>query len=379
MTPEQERPRLRVVLFGTFDEGAHPRVRVLREAMEAAGHTVIACNEPLGVSTAERLRAVRRPWTTLPLVARLVRRWIALVRRSRRIGCHGADVVLVGYLGVLDVHLARVCFAAPVVLDHMAPVAGTAGDRSLPFRRTLGVVDRLALRAADVVVVDTSENVPQHTRTPVLVVPVGAPSRWFDRDPEVDDDAERLTVVFFGLYTPLQGTPVIAGAIRRLADRHDIGWTLIGTGQERETAERLVGDAPTVRWIDWAEPDDLARQVAQHHVCLGIFGTTDKAQKVVPNKVFQGAAAGCAVLTSDTPPQRAALGDDGVLVPPGDAVALADAVAALADDRHRLATLRRAAAARADREFSPSALAPGLDEALRLALRSRSVADHRGH
>ena len=54
---------------------------------------------------------------------------------------------------------------------------------------------------------------------------------------------------------------------------------------------------------------------------------------MVPNKVFQGAAAGCAVVTSDTAPQRRVLGDAAVLVPPGDPAALAEALRSLAADR----------------------------------------------
>ena len=71
---------------------------------------------------------------------------------------------------------------------------------------------------------------------------------------------------------------------------------------------------------------NLPALVAGHDVCLGIFGTGDKALRVVPNKVFQGAAAGCAIVTSDTAPQRRALGDAAVLVPPGDPEALAAAL-----------------------------------------------------
>jgi glycosyltransferase involved in cell wall biosynthesis len=63
----------------------------------------------------------------------------------------------------------------------------------------------------------------------------------------------------------------------------------------------------------------------------------------VPNKVFQGAAAGCAVVTSDTAPQRRALGDGAVYVPPGDAAALAETLAGLAEDRAELAAARKRA------------------------------------
>ena len=63
---------------------------------------------------------------------------------------------------------------------------------------------------------------------------------------------------------------------------------------------------------------ELPALVAGHDVCLGIFGSAAKAARVVPNKVFQGAAAGCALVTSDTPPQRRVLDGAAVLVPPGD-------------------------------------------------------------
>src|SRR5690606_2312612 len=61
------------------------------------------------------------------------------------------------------------------------------------------------------------------------------------------------------------------------------------------------------------------------------FGTTPKAQRVVPTKVYQGLAAGNVVVTSDTEPQRRALGDSALYVPPGDAEALADRLRGLAD------------------------------------------------
>ena len=93
--------------------------------------------------------------------------------------------------------------------------------------------------------------------------------------------------------------------------------------------------------------------MAEHDVCLGIFGTGDKALRVVPNKVYQGAAAGCAVITSDTAPQRRVLGDAAVLVPPGDAGALAAALLRLADDRGALLKLRHAARQLAAERFTP--------------------------
>jgi glycosyltransferase involved in cell wall biosynthesis len=67
---------------------------------------------------------------------------------------------------------------------------------------------------------------------------------------------------------------------------------------------------------------------------LGIFGTTSKAGRVIPNKAFQAIACGRPLITSDTPAARELLtdGSDALLVPPGDAQGLAAAVRRLAAD-----------------------------------------------
>ncbi|HJQ43015.1 MAG TPA: glycosyltransferase, partial [Jatrophihabitantaceae bacterium] len=122
---------------------------------------------------------------------------------------------------------------------------------------------------------------------------------------------------------------------------------------------------PHVIWLDWVDSDELPALVAGHDVCLGIFGTTPKASRVVPNKVYQGAAAGCAIVTSDTPPQRRTLGDGAVFVPAGDDAALAAALTSLASDSPRLAALRSAARARALERFTASAIVEPLLARLR--------------
>jgi glycosyltransferase involved in cell wall biosynthesis len=154
------------------------------------------------------------------------------------------------------------------------------------------------------------------------------------------------------LYTPLQGTPVIGAALALIAGA-PIEVTMIGTGQDEIEARAAAGASAAIRWRDWVPAAELPALVAGHHVCLGIFGTGDKALRVVPNKVFQGAAAGCAIVTSDTPPQRRVLADAAVLVPPGDPEALAAALLRLASDRAELIGLRQRAHQLARQQFAP--------------------------
>ena len=361
---------MRVLVFGTYDAARHPRIAVLSEGLRRHGAEIAECNVPLGLDTADRVAILRQPWRLPVLAGRIGRSWRALARRARRLPT--PDLVLVGYLGHFDVQLARRLFpTTPIVLDHLIGAADTAKDRGVSggvITRLLQRLDRAALRAADVVVVDTDEHLamlPAQCHAKAVAVAVGAGQPWFEAGRRAGlgtptATAGPLRVVFFGLYTPLQGAPVIGAALREAG--LPIQVTMIGTGQDLAATRSAAGAATDIRWQDWAAATELPALVAGHDVCLGIFGTGPKAGRVVPNKVFQGAAAGCAIVTSDTPPQRRILGEAAVLVPPGDPDALADALRALAADPALTAAYRRAAVELATSRFSADAVvAPLLD------------------
>jgi glycosyltransferase involved in cell wall biosynthesis len=347
---------MRLLFFGTYDARRHPRVEVLAEGFRAAGDTVEECNVPLGLDTDQRVQMLKQPWR-LPLLAfRLASAWARLWWRSR--GIAPPDAIVVGYLGQADVRLARRLWPkARIVLDYLVSLSDTAADRAAGgglVQRALRSADTKAAAASDVVAVDTEEQrvtVYAEPRDAVVVVPVGAPAWWF-REPS-PLAATPLRVVFFGLYTPLQGAPVIGRAIALLANEPGIAFTMVGTGQDYAATREAARANERVTWVDRLAPDVLATTVNAHHVCLGVFGTGPKALRVVPNKVYQGAAAGCVVVTSDTAPQRRMLGDAAVYVPPGDAVALADALRTLAKDPARVAALRQSAYDLAQRAFRP--------------------------
>lgn len=356
---------MRVLAWGTYDARSHPRIGVLIEGLRAHGVDLREVQRPLGLSTAQRVQLLQQPWR-LPLMAfRLVRCWLWLGRHGRRAArAHAPDVILVGYLGHFDVLLARLLFRrATIAHDMLIFAADTAKDRGAGTvrQRLLRGLDRLAIAASDIVVVDTDEHaamLPAASRAKACVVPVGVPAAWLAQrsaEPHVGPNGA-LRVVFFGLFTPLQGAVTIGEAAGLLADHPAIRITMIGSGQDLPAARRAAEANPTVQWIPWVDPEELPAVVAAHDVCLGIFGAGDKAQRVVPNKVFQGAAVGCALVTSDTPPQRRALGAAACFVPAGDPAALAAALRELSTHPEALSVLRRDAAALAAARFSPEAV-----------------------
>lgn len=375
--------RPRVLAFGTYRPDLHPRVAVLVDGLRARGLDVTEVNEPLPLDTAARVGMLQRPWRLPLLAAALVRTWVRLAVRGRAAArARRPDVVLVGYLGHFDVHLARLLFPrATLVLDQLVFAADTARDRGATGSAVLAALDRLdhaATRAADVVVVDTAESAtlarPQDAGK-LVEVPVGAADRWFAAARAAaatrsDRASADLSVVFFGLFTPLQGTTTLAEAVAALGPDVRVRLTLVGGGQDEAAVRRVLGDDPRVTWLPWVAPDELPALVAGHDVCLGVFGTTAKAARVVPTKVYQGAAAGCAVVTSGTAPQRRALGDAALYVPPGDAAALAATLTRLAGDPALVDHHRREAARVAAERFGPAAVVGPLTE--RIAMPART-------
>ena len=111
---------------------------------------------------------------------------------------------------------------------------------------------------------------------------------------------------------------------------------LIGDGQLGGWLERGAARdrPPGLTWERWVPYESLGAEVGRAAICLGVFGESAKAARVVPNKVWQAMAAGRPVVTADTPAVREVLEDGrtALLVPPGDADALAAALARLAGD-----------------------------------------------
>jgi glycosyltransferase involved in cell wall biosynthesis len=132
-----------------------------------------------------------------------------------------------------------------------------------------------------------------------------------------------------GKLIPLHGIETILEAAQLTPE---LDYRVIGSGQ----LDSLLQAKPeNVEWIPWTEYERLAHELDRAGCALGIFGTSPKAQRVIPNKAYQALACGVPLVTGDTPAARELLvdGENALLVRPGDAAALATALRRLAGDR----------------------------------------------
>jgi len=365
---------MRVLYFGTYSVGGgYPRNTVVMESLRRAGVAVEECHVPLFADAHAKVAAATRG---LPL-ARALHSWMRLTRRFRRAGPH--DLVVVGYTGHFDIHLARMLARGrPVVLDaFLSPWDTVVHDRRLLAERSLRaralfLAEKWALRKADLVLTDTDAHADFMART------FGVPRTRFHAVPVGSlvrvpvavggggaEPGARTRAFFCGSFVPLQGVPVILDAAALVPD---IDFRIVGDGPGAGAIEEEVRarGMPNVRLERRFIPrEELAEGLAEADVVLGVFGESDKAGRVVPCKVYDGLAAGRAVVTGDGPGARSLLrhGEEVYLVPRGDPEALAAALRALQDPALR-ATLARGARQAFRERFSPDAIGTRLRAAL---------------
>ena len=318
---------MRILYFGTYERD-YPRNAQVIAALRGAGVEVSERHVSVWERDTHKWRA------GAGTAARLTLAEARLFRRPRV----GFDALVVGYPGHLDLTAARrVAAGRPVVFNPLVSLYDTFvedrrrfGPRS-PAGRTLKAIDRRALRAADLVIADTQANAEFLAelgglpRDKVEVCFVGAEERVFAPGWKPEQPFEAL---FVGKLIPLHGVETVLEAARIAAD---LRFKIVGSGQLEPL---LRHRPPNVEHLPWVEYQRLPRELHAAGCALGIFGTSDKARRVIPNKVFQALACGVPVVTGDTPAARELLvdGESAQLVPPGDAQALAGAVRRFAED-----------------------------------------------
>lgn len=213
----------------------------------------------------------------------------------------------------------------------------TVGRRS-PKAFFLYLVDWFACHLADTVLVDTEAHrdffIDRFRLRPdrVRVIYLGARTDIFH--PKKDTEQKKrdtFDVLFIGTFIPLQGVDVILRAAKALQrSAPDVRFTLIGKGQtypamkawadtEGLTNVRFEGPLPYL---------SLPDRIRAADVCLGIFGTSGKASRVIPHKVYDAVACGVPVITADTEAIREKFAEDPLvtLVTAGDSGSLAKAI-----------------------------------------------------
>lgn len=302
-----------IIYFGTYEKN-YPRNRLfIRALSKQFSLTELHCEiwgnnknktklfNPLGLSKV--LFALARSYIKL---------FVMLKKTVKR-----GDIVLTGFPGQFDLFflvLVRAILppikivANPLVsfYDTIVEDRALLADKGI-LAKMLKTWEKFLFRKCSMVITDTIENKKYFCEkfclnpNKVEVVYVGADTSVFK--PIGIKKNEIFTVLFYGTYIPLHGIENIIEAVK-LCPKESIKWMFVGDGQLFEVLEpklnNLIKSGFKIEVIRWIEYEKLNDTINKSHIALGIFGTTEKSKRVIPNKLFQAVASATPVITASS-------------------------------------------------------------------------------
>ena len=295
-----------------------------------------------------------------------------LLPQAPQVGSHLLRLGGNGPLGAIRRLLFRQCGVAPAIpIEGLAPVVhaqfARGGALALPLARALNARLVVTLHGGDVgkdknwsgtvlsrrwqatieaarhfvcvsnavAEVAARRGVPEAKLT---VLPIGV---------EVPDTPPppppvRSYHLFVGRFVEKKGIAVIAAAVRRRRAAGDTTpMVFVGDGPLRPVLEALANDVAGIELAGWLSPDAVRARMAGAWSLLvpSVIASNGDAEGL-PSVVPEAMAQGCAVIGSDEGGIAEAIRHEvtGLLIPPGDAVALAEAMGRVGDPavRNRL-------------------------------------------
>ena len=231
------------------------------------------------------------------------------------------DIVMVGFIGQMDMFLAKALAwltGRKLVFNPLVSIYDTVvGDRQFVNPNSMKAkifrwLDKTTGKMADAIFLDTDTHIDYFChefdlpREKFHRIWVGADETIFTPLEITEKAIPNFEVLFIGKFIPLHGLPKIVQTAKLLQSDPHIHFTLVGQGQLRPSIDRQIEAASlsNISVIDWIPYEDLAAKMSEADLILGIFGDSDKAHRVIPNKVYQGLAVGQAVMTMDSPASR---------------------------------------------------------------------------
>lgn len=338
-----------ICFFGTY-ESTFPRTITLNQACQKLGIKALECHIPFWEQKREKLEFFSLK-SGIKIVFQLIFIYIRLIIRYMQLEDH--DAVVVGYNGYFDMPLAKLLAKIrrkPLIFTPVFPLYETSvEDREYINRDSISskfihLIDETCCRLADLIIIETEAYLKYYcqefniSKEKFHKIPLGADEKNFaSQSEERSHDSDRLRVLFYGKFIPLQGIPYIIKAAKLLEKNKDIAFEIIGSGQLSEDIRKLSDqlEIKNISFVDWVNYCKLPNHIQKADICLGIFGTTHKAQRGIPIKVYEAMAMKKPVITGDSPAARKVLKHrtNAVLCPMGDHEALAKSILLLKENK----------------------------------------------
>ena len=259
------------------------------------------------------------------------------------------DIMMIPWRGILSLPLAKIIHKKPIIYFPAFSIYDTlVNDRKIIKKNSLKAkfvhfVDKLACKWSDLVVLESTEEINYFVKEYGLPkekfrqYPLSADESIFYPQTPKNQTTKKFVVLFFGSFIPLHGVETIVNAALILKKYGDICFRICGKGQTMEKIENMIekNNLTNVKLLGLLPKENLLDNIKESDVCLGIFGDTLKARKVVTNKVYQILASKKSLITMESPASLEAHLEDKkncILVPTANPEKLAEAILFLRND-----------------------------------------------
>ena len=258
------------------------------------------------------------------------------------------DYIYAAYPSPVATIIARIASKKSVVCDAFYSMYDSVvNDRREikwwhPRAIKLLLLDWLAVMLAHVVVTDT-EAQRQYWSSWFLVngakihtVYLGFNDKFFYPMSAVKKDY--FLVYFYGTYIPVQGIDKIIEAARICEDIPQIQFRLIGAASDSEKVLKFTKKykPKNIEFIGRVALSELNTYMAPADLVLGIFGDIERGRRAIPNKVYDGLAAGKPVMTMEAYAVREVFSEQEVFFVKTNPESIASGIKKLFGDRSLL-------------------------------------------
>ncbi|RLG13200.1 MAG: hypothetical protein DRN71_05325 [Candidatus Nanohalarchaeota archaeon] len=307
---------MRILYFGSYNKD-YARNRVLIKGLKENNVEILECSSQKSIKT----------------------RFFTLIKKAIK---KDFDIILVAYPGHIDMFPAKIISLIkrkPVIFDAFISTYDTMinewkfGTRHSPKGIYYHWLDKTSCRMADLIIHDTEQHIDYFVkefnlkRKKFACIPIGADETIF-HPLKKTRTSKKFQILYYGHTNPLHGFPYIVEAAKQLKNEKDIEFLFIGDNRWFRYERDKNNDLENIKFKDAVPFEKIPYYIANADICLGIFGTTIKAQNVIPNKAYEILAMQKPLITADTKATRKCLKNkqNAILCKTGNAQEIAQSI-----------------------------------------------------
>ncbi len=314
---------MKVCFFGNFLR-EYPRNEIMIQGLRHNGVEVVECNT--------RKRGLNK--------------FIELYKKHKALN-GDYDILFVAFSGHAIIWFARMLTKKKIVFDAFVSLYLTnIEDRETHSRHSLkaryyAFFDYISCKLSDAVLLDTQAQIQYFLerykldKNKFYRIFVGANENYF-YPLKIQKKNNKIIVHWHGYIVPFNGIETIIQAANILRQYKDMEFRIITRFNSAYEKIKIMADSlelTNIIFFPEMNRKDLAREIQESDICLGIFGDNKKAQVVIPNKIFEAVACAKPVITARHPSVLELFHDseDMVLCAPHDPESLAKKILTLRD------------------------------------------------